>query len=69
MERSLCVMMTSFLFPCRMYDEERFFSLLLLSSSFWNMSGLDVPIELALVPSPPLCGTDGASCSSYMAII
>ena len=35
----------------------------------WKMSGLDVPTELALVPSPPLCCCLRPSCSSYTATI
>lgn len=34
----------------------------------WKMSGLVVPVELALAPSPPLCWMEGRSCSSYSAI-
>ena len=37
--------------------------------TLWKMSGLDVPTELALVPSPPLCCCLRPSCSSYTATI
>jgi len=37
--------------------------------AFWKMSGLEVPTELALVPSPALCCWRRPSCSSYTAAI
>ena len=65
--RSFCVMMTSFLCPCRSVIGAN--PLSLLTSPVENMSGEAVPTELALVPSPPLWGMGGASCSSNSAMI
>ena len=59
------MMMTSFLLPFLQDIDKRFFSLLFRYSGLMlKSSGLEVPTELALVPSPPLCGTEGVSCSS-----